>query len=323
MLTEVMEHFGLARDLHTAGFYETPHNKQVLKEVRAALPGGRLVAVTGLIGSGKTLLMRRLYAELEREGRVAVSRSQSIDKDRVTLTTLIAALFYDMSPDKEPIIPTRNERRERALQALVRQGRKPVALFVDDAHDLHHRTLVGLKRLMEMVADGNGSLAIVLSAHPKLRQDLRRPTMEEVGYRSTVIAYEGVAGHQREYIAWLLRACAAADATLAEMIDDDALELLATRLRTPLQIEQHLVLAFEEAFRVDVKPVTVEVVEAVLSRHMDDLEPRLVRHGYDTRSVAELIGTKPGEVRLLLQGRLEAVRAREMTEQMLAAGLPV
>ncbi len=58
MLTEVMEHFGLARDLHTAGFYETPHNRQVLKEVRAALPGGRLVAVTGLIGSGKTLLDR-------------------------------------------------------------------------------------------------------------------------------------------------------------------------------------------------------------------------------------------------------------------------
>ena len=52
----------------------------------------------------------------------------------------------------------------------------------------------------------------------------------------------------------------------------------------------------------DVKPVTAEVVESVLSRHMDDLEPRLVRHGYDARSVAELIGAKPGEVRLLLQG---------------------
>ncbi len=173
------------------------------------------------------------------------------------------------------------------------------------------------------MGNGNDSLAIVLSAHPKLRQDLRRPTMEEVGYRSTVIAYEGVAGHQCEYIAWLLRACAAADTGVAEMIDDAAVELLATRLRTPLQIKQHLVLAFEEAFRVDVKPVTAEVVEAVLSRHMDDLEPRLVRHGYDTRSVAELIGTKLGEVRLLLQGRLEAARASEMTEQMMAAGLPV
>ncbi len=47
-----------------------------------------------------------------------------------------------------------------------------------------------------------------------------------------------------------------------------------------------------------------------------------MRHGHDTRSVAELIGTKPGEVRPLLQGRLETVRVREMTEQMLAAGLP-
>jgi hypothetical protein len=124
-------------------------------------------------------------------------------------------------------------------------------------------------------------------------------------------------------MAWLLRACTAADTKVGEMIDDAAVELLAARLRTPLQFEQHLVLAFEEAFRVDVKPVTAEVIEAVLSRHMDDLEPRLVRNGDDARAVAELIGAKPGEVRSLLQGTLETGRAREMTEQMLAAGLPV
>jgi len=323
MLTEVMEHFGLARDLHTAGFYETPHHKQVLKEIRAVLPNGRLIAVTGLIGSGKTVFMRQLYTDLGREGRIIVSRSLSIDKGRVSLTNLVAALFYDMSSDKEPSIPTQGERRERALQALVRQGRKPVALFVDKAHDLHHRTLVGLKRLMEVITDGGGSLTIVLVGHQKLRNDLRRPTMEEVGYRTTVFGHEGVAGHQREYITWLLNACVGADTGVSEMIDDAAMELLAMRLRTPLQIEQHLVLAFEEAFRVDVKLVTVEVVESVLSRHMDDLEPRLVRHGYDARAVAELIGAKQGEVRLLLQGRLEASRAREMTEQMMAAGLPV
>ena len=82
-------------------------------------------------------------------------------------------------------------------------------------------------------------------------------------------------------------------------------------------------LAFEEAFRVDVKPVSAEVMEAVLSRHMDDPEPRLVRNGYDIRAVAELIGAKLGEVRLLMQGGLEAGRTRELTEQMMAAGLPI
>ena len=46
-------------------------------------------------------------------------------------------------------------------------------------------------------------------------------------------------------------------------------------------------------------------------------------HGYDARSVAESIGAKTAEVKLLLQGGLEAARAREMTERMMAAGLPV
>jgi len=37
----------------------------------------------------------------------------------------------------------------------------------------------------------------------------------------------------------------------------------------------------------------------------------------------QLIGAKPGEVSLLLQGRLEAARAREATGQMTVTGLPV
>jgi type II secretory pathway predicted ATPase ExeA len=277
----------------------------------------------GMVGSGKTTLMRRLQMDLEREGRITVSKSLSVDKGRVTLPTLIAALFYDLSPDKEPKVSGHGEKRERALQALVRQRRKPVALFVDEAHDLHPKTQVGLKRLLEVVADGGGSLSVVLVGHPKLRNDLRRPTMEEVGFRSTVFAYEGVEGHQREYINWLLRKWTDASTEMAGVIDTDAVALLAKRLRTPLQIEQHLMLAFEEAFRVGEKPVTAEVVEAVLSRHMDDLEPRLVRHGYDARAIAELLGAKSGEVRQLLQGTLEAGRARDLTDQMMAAGLPV
>jgi hypothetical protein len=31
-------------------------------------------------------------------------------------------------------------------------------MFVDEAHDLHAKTLTGLKRLMEVVADGGGTL---------------------------------------------------------------------------------------------------------------------------------------------------------------------
>jgi type II secretory pathway predicted ATPase ExeA len=75
MLTEVMEFYGFARDFHAAGYYETEHHRQISKEVRAAINAGRLVAVTGMVGCGKTRLLRRLQDELVREGKVMVSKS--------------------------------------------------------------------------------------------------------------------------------------------------------------------------------------------------------------------------------------------------------
>jgi type II secretory pathway predicted ATPase ExeA len=323
MLTEVMEHFGLARDLLAAGYFETDHHRQLAKDVRAAILTGRLVAVAGIVGSGKTVLLRRLQEDLAREGKVTVSKSLSVDKDRTTIPTLITALFHDLSPDKDPKIPGQGEKRERELQQLVRRGRKPVALFVDEAHDLHAKTLVGLKRLMEVVADGGGMLSVVLVGHPKLRNDLRRPTMEEIGYRSAIFEFDGMANHQIPYIRWLLATCAAEGVALGEMVEDGAIDLLASRLKTPLQIEQHLTLAFEEAFRVGERPVTRQVVEGTLSRQLDDLEPRLTRQGYAVRSLAEQFSAKPTEIRQFLHGELNPARTQELAQSMRAAGLPI
>jgi type II secretory pathway predicted ATPase ExeA len=120
MLTEVMEHFGLRQELHAAGFYETEHHRQIIKDIRATVGGGRLIAVIGIVGSGKTMLLRRLQAELDREGKVLVSKSLSVDKDRATLPTLIAALFYDLSPDKEPAPDTIANRA--APLSCIRRG---------------------------------------------------------------------------------------------------------------------------------------------------------------------------------------------------------
>jgi len=82
---------------------------------------------------------------------------------------LLAALFYDLTPEKTVTISSQSERRERDLQELFRRAKKPVALFIDDAHDLHPKTLTALKRLTELVAEGGGQLSIVLIGHPKLR----------------------------------------------------------------------------------------------------------------------------------------------------------
>lgn len=195
-------------------------------------------------------------------------------------------------------------------------------LFVDEAHDLHGSTLIGLKRLMEVITDCGGSLSIVLAGHPKLRNDLRRPTKEEIGYRTSVFTFKGLGDRQRDYILWLLKNCAP-ESSPNTLLTEPAFNLLAAKLRTPLQIEQHLVLAFEEAFRSGENLVSVEIVEAVLWRQLDDLEPRLMRHGYDVGALVNQFHAKPAEIKMFLNGTLDAARSRELTDQMLAAGLPL
>ena len=108
-----------------------------------------------------------------------------------------------------------------------------------------------------------------------------------------------------------------------DILDPAAVDLLAARLRTPLQIEQHLTLALETGYQASKKPVGEAIVDSVLSKQIDDLEPTLTRHGYTAKVLAELLDTKPGEVRAMFRQTLGAERSRELKEQMLAAGLPV
>ena len=49
------------------------------------------------------------------------------------------------------------------------------------------------------------ALSVVLIGHPKLKNDLRRPKMEEIGDRATVFEFGGLRDQQRNYIDWVLR----------------------------------------------------------------------------------------------------------------------
>jgi type II secretory pathway predicted ATPase ExeA len=294
MLTEVMRYYGLARPPVDAGFFETEHHAQVSRDIRAAIMGGRVI----------------------------VSRSLSVDKAKITVPLLLAALFYDLTPEKTVTISSQSERRERDLQELFRRAKKPVALFIDDAHELHPKTLIALKRLIELVAEGGGQLSIVLVGHPRLKNDLRRPKMEEIGDRTTVFEFGGLRDRQRDYIDWVLKTSLDGGVEPDDIITDAAATLLAARLKTPLQIGQHLVRAFEAGFEVGAKPVDAGVVEAVLSRQIDDLEPRLTRNGYDVRSLVDQFDAKPAEIRQLLRGDLGPARSQELMDEMRAAGLP-
>lgn len=323
MLLDVMAHYGLTQDFRHAGFFETEQHQRLFRQLKTVIPQGYLIAVSGIVGSGKTTTLRRLQELLRKENKIIVSKSLAVEKHKTTLKTLICALFYDVSGDKDYPVPTVGEKRERELQELIRSAKKTVALFIDEAHDLHHPTLTGLKRLMEVVQDGGGKLSIILAGHPKLHNDLKGPRMEEVGYRTLTLSLDSLRSELRPYIVWLLKVCTAEGTPTADIIEASAIDYLAERLSTPLQVEQHLTLALEESYKTSGKPITVEILETTLSKRMHDLEPTLIRHGYPERVLAEQFRIKLSEVRQFMTGDLDSVRRLELTETMREAGLPI
>ena len=323
MLSEVMDYFGFERELDHLGFFATSEHSHLEKELQRIIRQGRLVALSGIVGCGKTTTLGRLQHHLKQGKQVIVSRSLAVDKERVSLNTLIAALFYDLSTEEDGQMPTQPERRERKLLSLIEKCRQPVVLFVDDAHGLHNQTLVRLKRLIELVRQDGGILSVVLAGHPKLKNDLRRPTLEEIGARATVFSLDGIRGRQREYIEWVLQEATSQGTQSTELLTEEALVFLVERLATALQIEQYLTLVFEAAYRVGQKPVTKDILATTLAHGLDDLEPHLVRHGYNVKILADLLNVRQKEVRSFLHGQLPPGRTQELREQMLQQGIPL
>ena len=193
----------------------------------------------------------------------------------------------------------------------MQRCQKPIALFIDDGHDLHGQTLRSLKQFIEKTRHRGSRLTVVLAGHPRLKNELRRPAREEIGARTTVLELEGIQGQQRRYITWLLEQCAA-DVDPMDIVTAEALDLLAERLMTPLQIQHYLTRVLEHAYRFGEKPVTPAIVHTTLAPDMHALEPTLTRYGYNVTALAELLNIRPAEVRAFLHGQLPPGRTEEL-----------
>ena len=68
-----------------------------------------------MIGSGKTVTLRKLREGLTKEGKIFVARSLMVEKHKVQVSTLIAALFYDLHRSDKVYIPAQGEHKERAF----------------------------------------------------------------------------------------------------------------------------------------------------------------------------------------------------------------
>jgi hypothetical protein len=85
----------------------------------------------------------------------------------------------------------------------------------------HSKTLIGLKRPIEVVRNSGGTRSVVLAGHPKLKNDLRRPSMEEIGSRATIFELESLGSEKRKYLKWLSMRSVAPKTKIESVITED------------------------------------------------------------------------------------------------------
>jgi type II secretory pathway predicted ATPase ExeA len=209
-------------------------------------------------------MLRHINGTLVQDNEILVSQSLSVDKRQLTLPVLIDALFYDLETGNLRI-PRQLQRREQAIRDLIKKRQKPIALFIDDAHDVRINTLVELKRLIEAVREEGGTLSAILAGQPKLKNVVQSPALEAIGSPAVIFDLEGFGDAALRYLQWLLTDCLDSQTKIDTVLTEQAMLFLGGNSSTPLQLQAHLTRAFEEGYQVGQKPVTAEVIESVLT----------------------------------------------------------
>ena len=72
--SQIMQHFRIVKDWSGAGYFETTQLQQFERDIRMAVLSGKLIAITGAVGAGKTAMLSRLQDRIASDKKIIVAR---------------------------------------------------------------------------------------------------------------------------------------------------------------------------------------------------------------------------------------------------------
>lgn len=164
-------------------FYGSPSHKRAMSYLRYGLTQGEgFIVITGEIGTGKTMLVRTLFADLAKENVVAAQLVTTQLEADDTLR-MVAASFGLAHEGLEKATILKN--LETFMMARAREGKR-VLLLVDEAQNLPPRSLEELRMLSNFQLGGRVLFQSFLLGQAEFRNTLQAKSLEQL--RQRVIA---------------------------------------------------------------------------------------------------------------------------------------
>ncbi|MFM5807104.1 ExeA family protein [Aeromonas veronii] len=182
-----LTHFGLQEapfslTPNTGFYYGLPPHEEALQVLNWALAQGEgFIKVTGEVGTGKTLLCRKLLSELGSEARPV--RLAWLPNPHLTPAELRIALALELGlavRDQSELDLT--DRIHRHLISLHQQGSRVVVL-IDEAQALPDETLEAIRLFGNLETESSKLLQIVLFGQPELDTRLGKPHLRQLRQR--------------------------------------------------------------------------------------------------------------------------------------------
>lgn len=215
--------FGITPDTHF--FFAGRASQEALNTLVVAVGNGEgFVKVTGEVGTGKTLLCRKLLASLQSRYVSAYIPNPSFGPKSL-LIALADELALPLEPDIADIEPHRLLRAvTRALLDIARQGKR-VVLCMDESQSMSLETLEALRLLTNVETEKMKLLQVVLFGQPELDAKLASASVRQL--RQRIIFEHRLQGLERDEVgAYVTHRLVVAGYSAGALVNDGAVSIL-------------------------------------------------------------------------------------------------
>lgn len=276
-----MKHFRLFRNpfindvQQSSDIYMSEEHRYLCASMHETATNAGLLAVIGEVGSGKSVMRRKIIEDLQHGGKTLVIYPRILEKQRINGSTLADAIILDISSEKPTIrLEAKGRQVHRLLLQRHKEGYRHV-LIIEEAHMLDIDALKFLKQLHELEAGYTKMLGIVLIGQPELCEKLseaEHPELRELIRRIQFAEIKGISGNIKDYLDFKF---ARLKNNIEKIFSDEALEMMARKMTaedeagrrfstaTPLEVNRMAVDAMNLAVEMGEEKVTADVIEAI------------------------------------------------------------